>query len=92
MLAIGRALMTRPSLLLLDEPTLGLAPKVITQVFESVRAIRDTGTTVVIVEQNRAALRLADHAFVLANGRLILSGTAADVAADPRLSSAYLGG
>lgn len=92
MLAIARALMTRPSLLLLDEPTLGLAPLVIAQVFETVRTIRDTGTTVVIVEQNRAALRLADSAFVLSNGRVMLSGAAGDVAKDPRLASTYLGG
>lgn len=91
MLAIARAGMTRPSLLLLDEPTLGLAPIVITKVLEAVKAIRATGTMVVIVEQNRAALRLADHAVVLANGRVILSGVARDVAEDPRLASAYLG-
>ncbi|HET9689848.1 MAG TPA: ABC transporter ATP-binding protein [Acidimicrobiales bacterium] len=92
MLAIARAAMTRPSLLLLDEPTLGLAPIIIKQVLDAVRAIGSTGTTVVIVEQNRAALRLADRAVVLANGRVILSGEAAEVAEDPRLASAYLGG
>jgi branched-chain amino acid transport system ATP-binding protein len=93
MLAIGRALMHRPRLLALDEPTMGLAPQTARQVLEIVRRIRDEGTTILIVEQNaHQTLRLADRAYVLESGRIVLSGAAADLAADPRVKAAYLGG
>lgn len=92
MLAIARALMTAPTLLLLDEPSLGLAPKVTHQVFDAVDAIREQGTAVVLVEQNRLALRYADYAYVLGIGRLLLEGPASEVQDDERLRSAYLGG
>ncbi len=91
MLAIARALMTEPSLLLLDEPSLGLAPMITRQVFDAVDGIRKQGTTVVLVEQNRLALRYADYAYVLGNGRLRLEGPAGEVQDDERLRSAYLG-
>ncbi|TWP50572.1 ABC transporter ATP-binding protein [Lentzea tibetensis] len=93
MLAIGRALMHRPRLLALDEPTMGLAPQTARQVLEIIRRIRDGGTTILIVEQNaHQALRLADRAYVLESGRIVLSGPAAELAADPRVKAAYLGG
>jgi branched-chain amino acid transport system ATP-binding protein len=93
MLAIGRALMHRPRLLALDEPTMGLAPQTARQVLEIVRRIRDEGTTILSVEQNaHQTLRLADRAYVLESGRIVLSGAAADLAADPRVKAAYLGG
>lgn len=93
MLAIGRALMHRPRLLALDEPTMGLAPQTARQVLEIIRRIRDEGTTILIVEQNaHQALRLADRAYVLESGRIVLSGPAAELAVDPRVKAAYLGG
>jgi branched-chain amino acid transport system ATP-binding protein len=93
MLCVGRALMARPKLLLLDEPSLGLAPKLVRQIFDLVLAIRDAGTPILLVEQNaRAALRVADTAHVMEGGRIVLSGTAADLAADERVRAAYLGG
>jgi branched-chain amino acid transport system ATP-binding protein len=92
MLAIGRALMAEPVLLLLDEPSLGLAPLLVQQIFAIVREINAQGTTVVLVEQNaRQALRVAHRAYVLETGTLALSGPAADLARDPRVRSAYLG-
>ncbi|MGH3414527.1 MAG: ABC transporter ATP-binding protein [Marmoricola sp.] len=91
MLAIARALMTEPSLLLLDEPSLGLAPLLARQVFDAIDGIRNQGTTVVLVEQSRLALRFADYAYVLGNGRLLLEGPAEKVQDDERLRSAYLG-
>ncbi len=92
MLAIGRALMAEPVLLLLDEPSLGLAPLLVAQIFAIVREINAQGTTVVLVEQNaRQALRVAHRAYVLETGALALSGPAADLARDPRVRSAYLG-
>jgi branched-chain amino acid transport system ATP-binding protein len=91
-LAIARALMSRPRLLLLDEPSLGLAPKPVAQLFEAIEEIRRSGVTVVLVEQNvRATLEIADHAFVLENGRVEISGPARDLLADPRVQQAYLG-
>ena len=92
MLAIARALMSQPRLLLLDEPSLGLAPKPVAQLFEAIEEIRRTGVTVVLVEQNvRATLEIADHAFVLENGRVEISGRADTLLADPRVQQAYLG-
>ena len=92
MLAIGRALMSRPRLLLLDEPSLGLAPLLVEQVFIKLAEINARGTTVLLVEQNaRMALGLAHRAYVLGSGRLVAEGTAADLARDERVRSAYLG-
>jgi branched-chain amino acid transport system ATP-binding protein len=92
MLAIGRALMAEPVLLLLDEPSLGLAPLLVQQIFAIVREINAQGTTVVLVEQNaRQALRVAHRAYVLETGTLALSGPAAELARDPRVRNAYLG-
>jgi branched-chain amino acid transport system ATP-binding protein len=93
MLCVARALMRRPKLLLLDEPSLGLAPKLVRIIFELVREIRETGVSILIVEQNaRAALRLADRAAVMEGGRIILSGAARDLLVDPRVAETYLGG
>ncbi|MFG1997671.1 ABC transporter ATP-binding protein [Spirillospora sp. NPDC048911] len=93
MLAIGRALMHRPRLLALDEPTMGLAPQTAQRVLQVVRDIRDQGTTILIVEQNaHQTLRLADRAYVMETGRIVLDGPAAELAQDPRVKAAYLGG
>jgi branched-chain amino acid transport system ATP-binding protein len=92
MLALARALMSRPRVLLLDEPSLGLAPKVIESVFTFVREIRAEGTAIVLVEQNaRLALETADRAFVMQRGRVALEGPAAELAEDPRVRDVYLG-
>ena len=92
MLAISRALMAEPLLLLCDEPSLGLAPLLVQQIFAILREINQQGTTVVLVEQNaRQALRVAQRAYVLETGALVLSGAAADLARDPRVRAAYLG-
>jgi branched-chain amino acid transport system ATP-binding protein len=92
MCAIGRAMMARPRLLMLDEPTLGLAPVLVGKIFETVRAINATGVTVMLVEQNvRQALSLADRACVLESGKLVLAGPARDLLGDERLKRAYLG-
>ncbi len=93
MLAIGRALMGAPRLLLLDEPSMGLAPLFVEEIFAIIAALKADGTTILLVEQNAsAALDVADHAYVLENGRIVLSGPAADVANDPGVAAAYLGG
>ena len=93
MLAIARALIARPRLLLLDEPSLGLAPLVVKQIFEVLRDIHSRGTTIVLVEQNaRAALALADRGYVLRNGEIARDDTAAALARDPAVVAAYLGG
>ena len=93
MLAIGRALMAHPKLLLLDEPSLGLAPKLVRAILEVVRAIRARGTTVLLVEQNaRMALETADRAYVLETGTVALAGPAAEMAEDERVQRVYLGG
>ncbi len=92
MLAIARALMSRPRLLLLDEPSLGLAPQLVEQIFTTIEEIRANGTTVLLVEQNAAlALELADRAYVLESGAVHLEGQASSLAADPRVREAYLG-
>ncbi|MDQ4069300.1 MAG: ABC transporter ATP-binding protein [Actinomycetota bacterium] len=93
MLAIGRALMARPRLLLLDEPSMGLAPKLVTQIFEIVTEINDQGTTVLLVEQNAAqALQRANRAYVLEAGRIVRSDEAARLLDDESVKAAYLGG
>ncbi|MDI4665483.1 ABC transporter ATP-binding protein [Xanthobacter autotrophicus] len=93
MLCIARALMAKPSILLLDEPSLGLAPKFVKGIFDLVSQIRQEGLSILIVEQNaKAALRIADRAAVLDGGRIIMEGEAAALADDPRIVEAYLGG
>ena len=93
MLAIGRALMARPKLLLLDEPSMGLAPLVVNEIFETIKEISADGTTVLLVEQNvRQALKIADYAYVLETGKMVLSGSADEVRHNPRVMEAYLGG
>ncbi|TAM05049.1 MAG: ABC transporter ATP-binding protein [Paraburkholderia sp.] len=93
MLAIGRALMSRPRLLLLDEPTLGLAPLVIAQIFDIIRTIRDEGVTVFLVEQNaNKALHVADRGYVLENGHVVLADSADNLLANDNIKRAYLGG
>jgi branched-chain amino acid transport system ATP-binding protein len=92
MLAIARALMSRPKLLLLDEPSLGLAPLVCQTIFSTIATIKASGTTVLLVEQNaNAALKHSDRAYVLETGSVILDGSAKDIANDPRVREAYLG-
>jgi branched-chain amino acid transport system ATP-binding protein len=93
MLAIGRALMARPRLILLDEPSMGLAPKLIQQIFAIIKEINEQGTTVLLVEQNAAqALKAADQAYVLETGEIVRSGTGAELAGDDSVRAAYLGG
>ncbi len=92
MLAIGRAMMSDPKLLLLDEPSLGLAPLLVRTIFETIREINQSGVTILLVEQNaRAALRLAHKGYVLETGHIVLSGPASELLADARVRRAYLG-
>jgi branched-chain amino acid transport system ATP-binding protein len=92
MLAIGRALMARPRLLLLDEPSMGLAPVLVEQIFDTVRDINKQGTTILLVEQNAAmALAVAQRGYVIETGTIVLSGTAAELADNPEVRRAYLG-
>jgi branched-chain amino acid transport system ATP-binding protein len=92
MLAVGRSLMSRPSLLMLDEPSLGLAPLIVKEIFGIIETLRKTGVTIVLVEQNaRAALAVADKAYVLEMGEIGLHGKASDLAEDPRVIDTYLG-
>ena len=92
MLAIGRALMSDPRLLLLDEPSMGLAPVLVDQILDAVVSLRKAGVTVLLVEQNvSAALAIADRAYVIETGRIVLAGASADLANDPRVREAYLG-
>jgi branched-chain amino acid transport system ATP-binding protein len=93
MLAIGRALMSRPQLLLLDEPSLGLAPNLVTEIFRIILDIKKAGVTVLLVEQNaNRALEIADRAYVLETGVVVLQGTGRDLLHDPKVKEAYLGG
>ncbi len=93
MLAIGRALMSQPRLLLLDEPSLGLAPIIILQIFDTIQQLREEGMTIFLVEQNaNQALKLADRGYVLENGRIVLEDTGAALLANEAVRSAYLGG
>ncbi|WP_413306315.1 ABC transporter ATP-binding protein [Bacillus sp. 1P10SD] len=92
MLAIARALLSRPKLLLLDEPSMGLAPLIVADIFRIIKEIKDTGTTVLLVEQNaRQALKVADYGYVLETGKVIISGKAETLLKDPRIVEAYLG-
>jgi branched-chain amino acid transport system ATP-binding protein len=92
MLAMARALMSRPRLLLLDEPSLGLAPLVVHTIFEAIDEIRGKGTTILLVEQNaHAALKHSDRAYVLETGKIVMEGPSKELAADPRIKEAYLG-
>jgi branched-chain amino acid transport system ATP-binding protein len=91
-LAIGRALMARPRLLMLDEPSMGLSPLMVTQVYDILAELKQAGTTILLVEQNaRAALKVADRGYVLETGRIILDGAAAELREDPEVQRAYLG-
>lgn len=92
MLAIGRAMMSKPKLLMMDEPSLGLAPMVVTEVFKVIEEIRGEGVTVFVIEQNAdAALRIADEAFVMETGRIVLRGAGLDLIDNPMVKEAYLG-
>ncbi|RYF16302.1 MAG: ABC transporter ATP-binding protein [Comamonadaceae bacterium] len=92
MLAVGRALMSQPKLLMLDEPSLGLAPLVVREIFQIIERLRREGVSILLVEQNaRAALQVADHGYVLETGEISLQGPAAQLAADPRVIETYLG-
>jgi branched-chain amino acid transport system ATP-binding protein len=92
MLAMGRALMARPKLLMLDEPSLGLAPLIIKEIFRIIAALKQTGVAILLVEQNaRAALQVSDYGYVLETGEVSLAGPSAELAADPRVIEAYLG-
>ena len=92
MLAVGRAMMTRPRILMMDEPSLGLAPLIVKDIFSIIRQLNETGMTILLIEQNaNAALRCAHHAYVLETGRITMSGTGAELLADKRVQDAYLG-
>jgi branched-chain amino acid transport system ATP-binding protein len=93
MLAIARALMGRPELLLLDEPSMGLAPLIVREIFEVIKKLNESGTTILLVEQNaKTALNVAKHAFVLETGEIVLEGLASDLLVNPKVKEAYLGG
>ena len=92
MLAVGRALMSAPKLLMLDEPSLGLAPLIVRDIFSIIERLREEGTSILLIEQNaRAALAVSDHGYVLENGAFVLEGPATDLAADSRVIDSYLG-
>jgi len=92
MLAVGRALMAKPQLLMLDEPSLGLAPRIVREIFHIIARLRETGVAILLVEQNaRAALQVADYGYVLETGEVILHGPARDLAGNPRVIESYLG-
>ena len=93
MLAIGRALMGEPRLLLLDEPSMGLAPRLVAEIFACIAALKKLGTTILLVDQNaRAALAIADRGYVMETGRIVLAGSASQLLHDPQVQQAYLGG
>ena len=93
MLAMGRALISAPRLLMLDEPSMGLAPILVEQIFDIIRELHEAGTTILLVEQNaEMALKVADRAYVLESGRITLSGTGAELAQSDAIKKAYLGG
>jgi branched-chain amino acid transport system ATP-binding protein len=93
MLAMGRALISRPKLMMLDEPSMGLSPILVEQIFDIIRRLRSAGTTILLVEQNaEMALAVADRAYVLESGKIALSGTGADLARSDAIRKAYLGG
>ena len=93
MLAMGRALMSRPKLLMLDEPSMGLAPILVEQIFKSIQTLHEAGTTILLVEQNaQAALSIADRGYVLETGKIVTSGTGTELLASPEIKKAYLGG
>ena len=93
MLALARALMAQPKLLLLDEPSLGLAPLIVNRIFDAIERLKAAGTTILLVEQNaRKALGVADRAYVLETGSVVLAGSARELAANPAVERAYLGG
>ena len=93
MLAIGRAVMAKPEVMLLDEPSMGLAPLVVQQIFDVIKDINKMGTTVILVEQNaRKALQIADYAYVMETGKIVMEGPAQEVASNPDVMAAYLGG
>ena len=92
MLALGRALMAKPTLLMLDEPSLGLAPLIVKEIFSIIAALRQTGVAILLVEQNaRAALQVADYGYVLETGEIAIQGDSAALASDPRVAATYLG-
>jgi branched-chain amino acid transport system ATP-binding protein len=92
MLALGRALMAKPRLLMLDEPSLGLAPLIVREIFEIVASLKATGVSILLVEQNaRAALKISDYGYVLETGECVIEGPSADLAANPRVAASYLG-
>ena len=93
MLAMGRALMSRPKLLMLDEPSMGLSPILVQQIFDIIGELHRQGTTILLVEQNaEMALQVADRAYVLESGKIVLSGSGAELAASDAIKKAYLGG
>jgi branched-chain amino acid transport system ATP-binding protein len=92
MVAIGRALMSRPKLLMLDEPSLGLAPLIVKTIFETIKALNEQNVTILLVEQNiHQALKTAHHAFVLKTGRITMMGSGEELLADPEIQKAYMG-
>ena len=93
MLAMGRALMSNPKLLMLDEPSMGLAPILVEQIFDIIKSLHKAGTTILLVEQNaQAALSVADRGYVLETGRIVTTGTGAELLSSPAIKKAYLGG
>jgi len=93
MLAMGRALMSHPKLMMLDEPSMGLAPILVEQIFDIIQELHRSGTTILLVEQNAdMALKVADRAYILETGKIVLTGTGAELAESPEVKKAYLGG